>query len=569
MNTLRNALYRKNLVSLVITLVFGIFSSLISVLFAYLLQQILDVAVSGDFEDLNRLLFWSVVLILGFFLTQLFMVRQRHHFAKTGMIQYKQDAFEAITRKNIASFSKEQSSTYIALLTRDTQAIEENILFANIQIIILLVSFFGALSLMIWYNLAMTFAVILFTALPVLVSILFGKRIAQLERGISDRNEKFTEVIKDLLSGFFVIKSFQAEKEATSVFTLQNLHLEEEKRVRRNAEGFIHVFSSAIGAAMQIGVFLVGAYLALQGQITVGIVLAFVQLMNNIIEPVQILPGLLAKRKAAYGLIDKMDSLAFSNQAEEGTLAMPEFREEIRFDNVSFCYEENLPVLSNFNASFEKGKSYAIVGESGSGKSTILRLLLRSFEQYEGEIRVDGNELRDIKLEDLYRKFMIVQQDVFIFNASIRENITMFRETDPDLLGRALTRAGLSAFVAEKGLDFSCGENGANLSGGERQRISIARSLLHTPTVLLMDEATSSLDRETANHILEQVLQLEALTRIVVTHEIDRKILLPFNEILYLRNGKIEERGSYDHLIEQKGYFYSLVNLWEKKEEKK
>lgn len=125
MNTLRNALYRKNLVSLVITLVFGIFSSLISVLFAYLLQQILDVAVSGDFEDLNRLLFWSVVLILGFFLTQLFMVRQRHHFAKTGMIQYKQDAFEAVTRKNIASFSKEQSSTYIALLTRDTQAIEE------------------------------------------------------------------------------------------------------------------------------------------------------------------------------------------------------------------------------------------------------------------------------------------------------------------------------------------------------------------------------------------------------------------------------------------------------------
>lgn len=565
MNTLRNALYRKNLVSLVITLVFGIFSSLISVLFAYLLQQILDVAVSGDFGDLNRLLFWSVVLILGFFLTQLFMVRQRHHFAKTGMIQYKQDAFEAVTRKNIASFSKEQSSTYIALLTRDTQAIEENILFANIQIIILLVSFFGALSLMIWYNLAMTFAVILFTALPVLVSILFGKRIAQLERGISDRNEKFTEVIKDLLSGFFVIKSFQAEKEATSVFTLQNLHLEEEKRVRRNAEGFIHVFSSAIGAAMQIGVFLVGAYLALQGQITVGIVLAFVQLMNNIIEPVQILPGLLAKRKAAYGLIDKMDSLAFSNQAEEGTLAMPEFREEIRFDNVSFCYEENLPVLSNFNASFEKGKSYAIVGESGSGKSTILRLLLRSFEQYEGEIRVDGNELRDLKLEDLYRKFMIVQQDVFIFNASIRENITMFRETDPDLLGRALTRAGLSAFVAEKGLDFSCGENGTNLSGGERQRISIARSLLHTPAVLLMDEATSSLDRETANRILEQVMRLEALTRIVVTHEIDRKILLPFDEILYLRNGKIEERGSYDNLLEQKGYFYSLVNLSEKK----
>ena len=213
------------------------------------------------------------------------------------------------------------------------------------------------------------------------------------------------------------------------------------------------------------------------------------------------------------------------------------------------------------NFRFDAGKSYAVVGASGSGKSTLLNLLMASHSGYTGSIRYDDTPLQQISSESLYEMVSCIQQNVFIFNASIRDNITMFSQFPKEEVDRAIELSGLSALVAQRGEDYLCGENGSGLSGGEKQRISIARSLLKQAKVLLVDEATAALDAQTAFQVAGAILDLEGLTRIVVTHSLDENLLKRYDCVLTLKNGRIAETGSFQELMAKKGYFYSLYTV--------
>ena len=218
-------------------------------------------------------------------------------------------------------------------------------------------------------------------------------------------------------------------------------------------------------------------------------------------------------------------------------------------------------MLRDITAAFEKGKSYAIVGASGSGKTTLLNLLMGACRDYEGALTIDGKELRGFSAESLYDRISLIGQHVFIFDDTIRANITMFADFPKGRVDRAIGLAGLDAVIRERGEDSLCGENGVNLSGGERQRISIARSLLKGADVLLVDEATSALDNETARHVSDAILNLRGLTRIVVTHRLDGTLLARYDEILMLKNGALCEQGAFPELMEKKGQFYALFTV--------
>ena len=562
MKNLRKSFFRGNKILFALTIIFGILGIGISIAFAYLLQRLLDVANTGSLDELKRLIIFSLIIFAALFIVEMLLKRIKAAFLKKAMLQYKNDAFNMITKKGISSFASETTSSYLSILTNDATYIEDNYLVGLIASIVQLTSFFGALALMIYYNWMMTLAVILSCSIPIGLSIIFGKKLQILEKEISKKNENFMGKVKDLLSGFFIIKSFQAENTAIKLFNNENEELEKEKENRKNTEGTINAISSVLSGALQIAVFVVGAFLAIKGDITVGVVLAFVQLMNNIMEPIQTLPALFAKRKAASGLIDKMEGYAKSNEEETGSLEVKNIDEGIIFNNVNFSYNNNdILALKNINTKFNKGKSYAIVGESGSGKSTILRLIMRGYLNYTGEILFDASELKDIDSNSLYKLLSIVQQDVFIFNSNIKDNITLYKDFDDAKVNKAIELSGLKSLIEKKGLDFNCGENGVNLSGGERQRISIARSLLKNTKVLLMDEATSALDAETSKLVLDQILSLEELTRIVITHSLKKEELKKFDEILVMKNGEIVEQGNYDELITKKDYFYSLCNI--------
>ena len=236
------------------------------------------------------------------------------------------------------------------------------------------------------------------------------------------------------------------------------------------------------------------------------------------------------------------------------------FNQKISIDNLSFSYDES-EIIKNLSLDVEKGKSYAIVGTSGSGKTTLLNLMIGKNKNYEGNIKYDGFEIKDVSPESLYEVVSYVEQNVFVFDDTIINNITMYSEVDESILKNVIEKSGLKALIEEKGIDYKCGENGCNLSGGEKQRISIARALLKNSQILLMDEATSALDNDTSHNIMENVLNIENMTKVVITHKLEEKTLNKFDEIIVMSNGSIVEKGSFDTLIEKKEIFYSLYNI--------
>jgi len=287
----------------------------------------------------------------------------------------------------------------------------------------------------------------------------------------------------------------------------------------------------------------------------------FVDLTAYVITPIRELPEQLASRKAAAALIDKLADSLEDHVRDEGSLVPKQLNCGITLEHMTFGYEVGRDILHDINTTFDAGKKYAIVGASGSGKSTLLNLLMASHGNYSGKICYDGHEVKKISSESLYDIVSMIQQNVFVFNASIRNNITMFREFPTAEVDRAIELSGLSTLIAERGEDYLCGENGSGLSGGEKQRISIARSLLKHASVLLADEATAALDAQTAHQVTDDILSLTGVTRIVVTHTLEQAALRRYDGILVLKNGRIAESGTFDALMARKGYFYALYTV--------
>ena len=368
--------------------------------------------------------------------------------------------------------------------------------------------------------------------------------------------------LADCLGGFTVVKTFKAEREIFQLFAQSNRALEAEKFSRRRLKVLVGMIGAVTGIVAQLGVFLAGVWLALTGHgLTAGTVILFVNLMNLMIGPVAELPALLAGRSAARGLIGKLAEALEKNTEHKGSVQLSGLSSGIRLENVSFGYERGKDVLHGLSAELQAGGAYAVVGGSGSGKSTLLHLLMAGTADYRGRILLDDTELRDVSPESLYGLMSVIQQNVFVFNASIRDNVSMFCAFPQEELDRAIRHAHLDALIAARGEDYLCGENGCGLSGGEEQRVSIARSLLKQSTVLLADEATAALDAETAHQVSSDIPDLTGMTRIVVTHTLEEALLRRYDGILVLKDGKIAESGRFDELMAQKGYFYALFTV--------
>ena len=367
---------------------------------------------------------------------------------------------------------------------------------------------------------------------------------------------------KDLLSGFPVIKSFQAEEQIMSVFSQKNVELESTKQQRRASNDTVSIVGNISSILVSVLFLSVGFVIAFRGMVSVGRIIGFYELSSSMLSPIRSLGVLVANRRAASALIDRIGRDISAAQAPAGPRqSLPRQPETIALQDLSFGYQPGAPVLDSIRHTFQAGKSYALVGASGSGKSTLLKLLMGFISGYSGHIQCDGVELLDLDLDQLLEHVSIIQQDVFCFNSSIADNITMFQDFSVQELEDAIRRAGLADLCAAKGTDYLCGEGGCNLSGGERQRVSIARCLIRKSPIILVDEAEAALDNETASAVLQTILQLESTLRIVVTHRLDAPILRQYDEILVLHKGKIQESGKFDELLANKGYFYSLYQV--------
>lgn len=557
----RKKFYEKNKLNYVLTIIATIGSSISSVLLAGLLKELMDLAGGGSLAGLKHCLMLILAVVAGYCAVFLVLRSAKYNFMRRAVTGYRNLAFQDITAKNIGSLCKNNSSDFISALTNDVTSIESKYLLAEFSILESLLTAALSLVLMLYYSWVMTLAVIGLCILPVIVSVIFGGKVAEQEKQISDCNAGFVAMVKDLLSGFSVIKSFQAQEEAEALYGDRNDNLERVKCRRQKTVKMIELISALAGISVQLGVFLLGAYLAIEKQITAGVVVAFVQMMNYVLGPINQVPVLLADRKAATGLIEKLSECCAEEKDEQKAENVSSIGDSIRFEHVNFSYEEGKNVLKDVNLKFDAGKSYAIVGGSGSGKSTLLNLIMGSCEGYEGSVTMGGKELREVNADSIFDVVSVIQQNVFIFDDTIRRNICLFREFPAEAVRSAASRAGLSELIAEKGWDYDCGEGGVYLSGGEKQRISIARSLLKESQVLLVDEATSALDAETADSVTNAILDIGGLTKLVVTHRLDEKALKKFDGIVVMRNGRVAEQGTFAELMDKKDYFYSLYQV--------
>ncbi len=555
--------YRGNRIRLALSFALTLFMVASNMLISVLLQLVVDLVGGKDIGMGIEGILW--IALLGFLLAMIATALtyvSRPRFTARAMEQYKNYVFSLLSKKSIAAFSGENTSLYISALSNDAAAIENGYLKGIFTIADQAGLCIAALVLMFWYSPLLTLISIGLSLLPLIATVLTGSWMARAEARVSDKNESYVSTLRDSLAGFSVVKSFRAEVQMCKLFAQEVRGTAEAKEQREKLSVIVMGLSVFSSLLLQIGIFIIGAWLALSGRsLSAGSVMIFVQLLNYVLGPISEIPQALAEMHASKALIAKLANALDANVRQAGTEEAANVQDAITLEALSYSYEPEKPVLKEISFRFAAGKSYCIVGASGSGKSTLLNLLMAASADYAGSICYDGRELRSIKTEALYDTVSLVQQNVFIFNASIRDNITMFADFPREQVDRAIDLSGLRQLIADRGEDYLCGENGNALSGGEKQRISIARSLLKQAQVLLVDEATAALDAQTAAQVAGAILDLKGMTRIVVTHALDESLLKRYDCILTLKNGELAETGSFAQLMDRKGYFYSLFTV--------
>ena len=366
-----------------------------------------------------------------------------------------------------------------------------------------------------------------------------------------------------MFSGFEVIKSFNIEEKTKEDFQASNYNVENRKYRFGIFESFTNHLSLMLGMLVFFAPLGLGTYLTIIGKFTVGGMLASVQLTNYIANPLMNLSNIIGKIKGAKPINEKLEAIIRELNGDDSGEYKGHFTDSIEFKNVSFSYNEERRILNDVSLKINKGEKVAIVGKSGSGKSSLLRLLLRYYDGYEGTITMDDADIKGISLSSIYNMISIIQQDVFMFDDDITSNIALYGDYGQDEIDTAIELSCLWELVARlpQGKNSPVGENGCNLSGGEKQRISIARALVKKTQIILLDEATGSLDSKTAYDIESSLLDIEDLTSIVVTHKLSEDLLKRYDKIVALDGGRVVEVGTFRELIDRGEYFYSLYNV--------
>ena len=558
--SVKSFIYKGNIINFIILTLTSLFQTAAMIIISLMLEKVIAIATA---KDLNALYEQGIIFLILFFLSILIyilIVFLRPKYQKRALTQYKNNIYGQILNKNIANFNKNNTSTYISALTNDVSKIETDYLFSAFDLITHITLFITAIVIMLVYSPLLTLSGIILSLLPFIGAIIVGGKLAFHEKEISNQNANFMHFVKDNLIGFSTIKVFKSEKKIKELFIRNNDILENKKASKTKTLMVMEMVQTILSIVSQFGVFFIGAFISIKtGAIAPSVIILFVQLMNYIISPLMQIPTFLSKRLACKPLFEKISEIIQEENDNNQGKSINNIN-EIVVSNVKFMYDDKV-IINDISHRFEKNKSYAIVGTSGSGKTTLINLLLGKYSNYFGDIYYNDQELKGISVDSLFEISSFVEQNVFVFDDSIINNITMYSNIDENLLMEAIHKSGLAKLIEEKGRDYRCGENGCNLSGGEKQRISIARALVKKSQLLLLDEATSALDNETSNSIINNLLGIDNTTKIMITHRLDEDILSKFDEIIVMKNGSIVEYGTYNELINNNAIFKLLVEL--------
>ena len=545
-------------------MIFNILVPLSNIAFAYSIKGIIDSGMSKNKEDLTQAILVGAGVIFIYAGLNFISFQLRNKLVRKIMSGYKNKVFQSILDRDYREFSKEISGKFISILTEHMKKIEQDYLHQYFNISKNLSLMIFSLIAMFIGNWFLTLLVIIVSSIAMLISGFIGKKSAFIQNRVMIAEQTYLAKIKDIIAGFLVIKSFNVKEAIYQDYSYVSENLEEIYFTKGKFDVLSNVISQLSGMIVFLVAFGGGMYLVFNGYTSIGSVTAIVQLVNFVVMPVNEVGVGITKFREGQVTLE-----AFEVQD------VPEFQmgktkeyfdEVITFSNVDFSYPNTEGRIFNHLAlKIQKGEKIAIVGRSGSGKSTLLNLLLRFYEVTSGHILIDNQDLQDISIESLYNLMTVVQQDVYIFDDTLKANITLNQSFTEYDIKQAVQQSGLESYVLENelGLQVLCGENGSNLSGGQKQRLSIARALIRKTPILLLDEATSSLDNQVTTEIENSILKIQDLTALVVTHKLNELILKKYDRILFMKDGSIVEDGSFDELMDRKGEFYKMFKFSE------
>ena len=537
--------------------------ALASICFDFMMGFIVDTFSNGEVEKFIPIIIVTVTLIIVMFLAEYLDGLVMSKYIKNTVNYLRCDIFSKIISKDIKNFSLDNSGKYISILYNDVKLIEDSFLNNIFLVISSLLSFIISLCALFYISPYIVIFIVIFGILGFVIPNRLSKNLIIQKNEYSKSLEDITSITKDLFSGFEVIKCFNITKKMNKIFIYNSLKVENAKRKSSILEALIKGFSLSFSVTIYLGVLILGGYLMYKKNISVGTAIIIIQLSTHIVGPVKTSISLINQIKSVTLISDKIKTILDSPNENLENESLEDFKQCINVENVKFSYSKDRLALDNINLTFEKNKKYAIVGESGCGKSTLIKMIMRYYTKYEGNIVIDNKNLNSIYSSDLYKNISMIQQNVFMFDDSIKENIKLFSNHSDDEVIKSCDRAGLMGLINRlgNGIDSLVGENGNRLSGGEKQRVAIARALINKAKVLILDESTSALDNETAYNLEKSLLELKDLTMLVVTHKLIKSLLISYDEIIVMKDGKVIEIGNFEKLINLKGYFYSLYYI--------
>lgn len=540
-------------------------SALIGLVYPIVTRKMLNDLIPN--KNYSLIVAFGLALLALYFvcmLLQYFIQYQGHIMGVKMQAQMRSDMFKHLQKLPFSFYDNHETGKIMSRMTNDLFDITElahhgpeNIIISSITVII---SFVYLSTINIWL------ALIIFTCVPLLIFISSStrKRMKNAFRLSKQAVAKINASLQSSISGIRVTKAFTNSKKEIEKFEEGNSQFKEASREAYKAMGIFHSSTTFVINIFNVVVLIAGGLFLYGGKITFADYSAFIVSVNLFISPITTLIRFMESFQNGVTGFERFIEVLDTPPEPERTDAKPaeRLKGNISFKNVSCSYSGSKEVLKNINLDIKQGETFALVGPSGGGKTTACHLIPHFYETSSGEITIDGINIEDITLESLRRNIGIVQQDIYLFNSSIKENILYgcYEATDEEVI-EAAKRAGIHEYIMslENGYDTVIGERGVRLSGGQKQRLCIARVFLKNPPILILDEATSALDSITEIMIQKSLDELcKGRTTVVVAHRLST--IKNADRIAVIAGGKVAEEGTHSALLEKNGMYAELYN---------
>lgn len=518
-----------------------------------------------DFNFIGRII---IILIILYLISALFAYIQGHIMSNVSMkVTYnlRRDISEKIHKLPLKYFDKKNYGEVLSHITNDVDAISNSLNQSLTQIITSVTSIIGIMVMMFTISWQMTLVALCVLPLSFIFIMLVVKKS---QKHFVSQQESIGHVnghIEEMYSSHTVMKAFNGEEESLKKFDEHNEKLHDATWKSQFLSGMMMPIMNFIGNLGYVAICILGGYLAVNGRIAVGDIQAFIQYMRQFTQPIAQVANISNVLQQTAAAAERVfEFLAEEEEPADTTKPanVSRIQGAVRFENVKFGYNPEKTVINDFTASVKPGQKVAIVGPTGAGKTTIIKLLMRFYDIQEGAILIDGTDIRDFTRNDLRSMFGMVLQDTWLYNNTIRENIRYGKlEATDEEVYEAAKAAQVDHFIRTlpDGYDMVLNEEASNVSQGQKQLLTIARAILSNPQILILDEATSSVDTRTEILIQKAMANLmKGRTSFVIAHRLST--IRDADLIFVMKDGDIIEQGTHDELLAQGGFYESLYN---------